>query len=98
MWADTAGSFAQPIRRVFGSIVFQASEHVDMPTPGSLAPARLTVRTRDLVWEWLYAPVAAGVAIAADYLNRFQFLTIRQYLSLVFVALIALLSLVALWP
>ncbi len=94
----TAGSFAQPIRRVFGSIVFQASEHVDMPTPGSLAPARLTVRTRDLVWEWLYAPVAAGVAIAADYLNRFQFLTIRQYLSLVFVALIALLSLVALWP
>jgi hydrogenase-4 component B len=53
---------------------------------------------RDLVWEWLYAPLAAGVEVAADYLNRFQFLTIRQYLSLVFVALIALLSLVALWP
>jgi hydrogenase-4 component B len=94
----TAASFAQPIRRVFGSLVFQASEHVDMPTPGSLTPSRLTVRMRDLAWEWLYAPIAAGVEVAADYLNRFQFLTIRQYLSLVFVALIALLSLVALWP
>src|SRR2546429_2410149 len=27
----TASSFAQPIRRVFGSVVFRAREHVDMP-------------------------------------------------------------------
>ena len=44
------------------------------------------------------APIAGLVGGAADRLNRFQFLTIRRYLSLVFVALVALLVLVALWP
>ncbi len=34
----TAGSFAQPIRRVFGATLFLAREHVEMPPPGSLAP------------------------------------------------------------
>ena len=30
----TADSFAQPIRRVFGRVVFRAREHVQMPPPG----------------------------------------------------------------
>jgi len=94
----TASSFAQPIRRVFGTVVFQARETVDMPAPGDLRPARLTVTLRDLIWETLYEPVAGGVAAAAEWLNRFQFLTIRRYLSLVFAALIVLLTVVALWP
>jgi hydrogenase-4 component B len=93
----TAGSFAQPIRRVFGSVVFGAREIVTMPPPGSLAPARFEVVLRDRVWDGLYAPVAAAVGIAADRLNRFQFLTIRQYLSLVFVALVVLLVVLAIW-
>ncbi|MEX2319443.1 MAG: hydrogenase 4 subunit B, partial [Bauldia sp.] len=93
----TAGSFAQPIRRVFGTVVFRARETVEMPPPGSLAPARFEVTLRDLVWDGLYAPVATGVGIAADRLNRFQFLTIRQYLSLVFVALVVLLTVLAVW-
>ena len=41
----TAGSFAQPIRRVFGTIVFRAREQVDMPPPGDTRPARLQRRT-----------------------------------------------------
>jgi formate hydrogenlyase subunit 3/multisubunit Na+/H+ antiporter MnhD subunit len=94
----TAASFAQPIRRVYGTLVFQAREEVEMPPPGDLAAARFTVRLRDLVWDELYAPVADAVGLAADRLNRFQFLTVRRYLVLVFVALVALLSLVALWP
>jgi hydrogenase-4 component B len=94
----TASSFAQPIRRVFGTVVFQARETVDMPAPGDLRPARLTVTLRDLIWETLYEPVAGGVAATAEWLNRFQFLTIRRYLSLVFAALIVLLTVVALWP
>jgi len=77
----TASSFAQPIRRVFGAVVFRAREHVDMPPPGALEPARLTVDMRDLVWDSLYAPVAGGVSFAADRLNHLQFLTIRQFLS-----------------
>lgn len=93
----TADSFAQPIRRVFGTLVFKARETVDMPAPGDLRPARLTVETRDLAWDWLYAPIATGIGYAAVRLNRLQFLTIRQYLSLVFLALVALLLVLALW-
>jgi hydrogenase-4 component B len=94
----TASSFAQPIRRVFGTIVFRATETVEMPPPGSLQPARLTVRLRDLMWEFGYAPIAASVNVAADWLNRMQFLTIRRYLGLVFTVLVALLLGIAVWP
>lgn len=93
----TAGSFAQPIRRVFGTLVFRARERVDMPPPGDLRPAHLHVQLRDLIWEALYAPVAGAVAFTATQLNRFQFLTIRQYLSLVFLALVGLLLVLAIW-
>ena len=54
----TASSFAQPIRRVFGTVVFRAREHVEMPPPGDGRPARLTVELHDLVWDALYAPIA----------------------------------------
>jgi hypothetical protein len=93
----TAGSFAQPIRRVFGTLAFRARERVDMPAPGDLRPARLTVELRDLIWDGLYAPIAGAVSFAADRLNHLQFLTIRRYLSLVFIALVALLLVLALW-
>jgi len=94
----TAGSFAQPIRRVFGSTIFRAREIGEMPPPGSMAPARLTVHWRDLIWDTLYAPIAVGVTFAADRLNYLQFLTIRSYLSLVFTALVLLLLVLAIWP
>ncbi|MGH6661617.1 MAG: hydrogenase 4 subunit B [Rhodospirillales bacterium] len=94
----TAGSFSQPIRRVFGTLVFRAREHVEMPPPGDLRPARLTVDLRDLVWDVLYAPVSGTVSFISDRLNHFQFLTIRQYLSLVFLALVLLLLALAIWP
>jgi hydrogenase-4 component B len=94
----TAASFAQPIRRVFGTVVFRAREHVDMPRPGDGRPARITVELHDLVWDALYAPIANGVGFAADRLNHLQFLTIRQFLSLVFAALVLLLLVLAIWP
>src|SRR6202140_3676940 len=37
----TAGSFAQPIRRVFGAVVFGARETVTMPPPGDITAARI---------------------------------------------------------
>jgi hydrogenase-4 component B len=92
----TAGSFAQPIRRVFGTLVFRATEKVTMPPPGSLEPARLRVQVHDLIWEFGYRPIAAGVAFAADRLNRLQFLTVRRYLALVFSLLVVLLLGIAL--
>jgi formate hydrogenlyase subunit 3/multisubunit Na+/H+ antiporter MnhD subunit len=93
----TAGSFAQPIRRVFGATVFRARETVDMPAPGDLRPAHFSVEMSDRIWDVLFQPVAGGVGAIADRLNRFQFLTIRRYLSLVFVALVVLLLMLALW-
>jgi formate hydrogenlyase subunit 3/multisubunit Na+/H+ antiporter MnhD subunit len=94
----SADSFAQPIRRVFGTVVFRASEHVEMPPPADPRPARFVVHSHDLIYDWLYAPVALGVTFAAERLNHLQFLTIRQYLSLVFGALVSLLTVLALWP
>ena len=94
----SAGSFAQPIRRVFGTLVFGAREVVEMPPPGDMRAARLTVTLHDRVWDTIYAPLAAGVGYAAEKLNALQFLTIRQYLTLVFAALVALLLVLAIWP
>jgi formate hydrogenlyase subunit 3/multisubunit Na+/H+ antiporter MnhD subunit len=93
----TAASFAQPIRRVFGTMVFRAREIVVVPPPGDMRPARLTVELHDLIWDGIYAPIAAGVGVAADRLNRLQFLTIRQFLSLVFGLLVILLLVLAIW-
>jgi len=42
-------------------------------------------------------PVSTGVLKIADALNHLQFLTIRSYLSLVFMALVSLLVLFAIW-
>jgi len=93
----TAGSFAQPIRRVFGTVAFHARERVEMPPPGDMSAAALHVELHDLVWEWLYAPISAAVNFAAEQLNYLQFLTIRRYLSFVFLALVFLLLVLALW-
>jgi hydrogenase-4 component B len=93
----SAGSFAQPIRRVFGTLVFHARDHVDMPAPGDVRPARLRIELHDLIWERMYQPIAGAVAVSSERLNRLQFLTIRRYLSLVFATLVILLLVLAIW-
>jgi hydrogenase-4 component B len=93
----TAGSFAQPIRRVFGSVVFQARERVTMPPPGDGRPAKWEVQLRDPVWDYGYAPITTAVIAASTRANHLQYLTIRRYLSLVFGALVFLLLGMALW-
>jgi formate hydrogenlyase subunit 3/multisubunit Na+/H+ antiporter MnhD subunit len=93
----SAASFAQPIRRVFATSLLGATERVDMPAPGELRPAHYMASIQDPIWQGLYAPIARFVGLAADRLNKLQFLTIRVYLSLVFFALVALLLVLALW-
>ena len=93
----SAGGFAQPIRRVFGGFVFAARDLVDMPSPGDPRPAHFTAIVRDRIWEVFYAPIETGVNVVADRLNRLQFLTIRVYLGLVFLALVGLLLVLAIW-
>jgi hydrogenase-4 component B len=93
----SGGSFAQPIRRVFGTMVFHARDHVDMPAPGDTRPARLRIELHDLIWEGMYQPIVGAVAYSSERLNRLQFLTIRRYLSLVFATLVTLLLVLAIW-
>ena len=93
----TAGSFAQPIRRVFGSTVFRARERVEMPMPGDTGVARLFVELRDTIWDAFYVPVIRFIEVATERMNRLQFLTIRSYLTLVFAALVVLLVIVGVW-
>jgi hypothetical protein len=51
----------------------------------------------DLVWDLAYTPIADAVAVLADRFNHLQFLTIRRYLSLVFLALVVLLLVLSIW-
>ncbi len=93
----TAGSFAQPIRRVFGTMAFHAREEVSMPAPGDMQAARLHVSMRDRVWDAFYAPIEGVVAFAADRLNQVQSWTIRAYLTMVFSSVVLLLMVLAVW-
>jgi hydrogenase-4 component B len=92
-----SASFAMPIRRVFGTVVFDVREQVDMPRPGEMRAARFCLRVIDPAWHYFYGPLGRRVGTLATALNRLQFLTIRRYLTLVFCTLIALLIVVALW-
>jgi formate hydrogenlyase subunit 3/multisubunit Na+/H+ antiporter MnhD subunit len=91
----SGSSFAQPLRRVFGTVVFRARETVDMPDPGEIRPARFTLSLWDPAWRLVFDPCARMVGLVADRLNFMQFMTIRRYLSLMFAALIMLLLAVA---
>jgi hypothetical protein len=93
----TAASFAQPLRRVFGTVLFSAGETVTLPPPGDMGPATIVKTIRDPIWDYLYAPVGIAIGWAADLLNHLQFLTIRRYLTFVFVTLVLLLLALTLW-
>jgi formate hydrogenlyase subunit 3/multisubunit Na+/H+ antiporter MnhD subunit len=91
-------SFSQPVRRVFGRIAFVIDERIDMPRPGETRAAHFDLKLRDRLWSALYLPILVAIDWAAERLNRLQYLTIRQYLSVVFGALVALLFVLASWP
>jgi hydrogenase-4 component B len=93
----SAGSFAQPLRRVFGSVVFQAGDTVDMPAPGDNRTARIVHRIRDPIWDFVYVPLGRAVTWVTDRTNVMQFLTIRRYLAFVFGTLVVLLLALTLW-
>ncbi|WP_394092801.1 hydrogenase 4 subunit B [Xanthobacter albus] len=94
----TASSFAQPIRRVFASGLLRAREEVTMPPPGDMAPARIRLSEDDPAWRLLYTPLAQAVAALSARADVLPHLTIRQYLGIVFAALVLLLLVLAIWP
>ncbi|MBF0153115.1 MAG: hydrogenase 4 subunit B [Magnetococcales bacterium] len=93
----TGNSFSQPVRRVFATVCFRAREKVFMPRPGDPQPATLSVTMLDPVWESIFAPLGRFVIRASVRADKMHFLTIRQFLSITFVALILLLLVIALW-
>ena len=56
------------------------------------------VQLRDVIWDTLYAPIGGFVEAIAAKLNRLQYLSIRHYLGFVFVSLVGLLLVLAIWP
>jgi formate hydrogenlyase subunit 3/multisubunit Na+/H+ antiporter MnhD subunit len=93
----SAGSFSQPLRRVFGTVLFRARDTVDMPAPGDNRAAGIVRRIADPIWDFFYAPLGRGVGWIADHANVLQFLTIRRYLGFVFGALVVLLLALTVW-
>jgi hydrogenase-4 component B len=93
----SAGSFAQPLRRVFATVLFNASDTVDMPPPGDNRAATIVRRIADPIWDGIYGPLGRCVGWVADYANVLQFLTIRRYLGFVFGALVVLLLALTIW-
>jgi formate hydrogenlyase subunit 3/multisubunit Na+/H+ antiporter MnhD subunit len=93
----SATGFVQPIRRVFGSHVFKAREEVTMPPPGDMRPATHEVKMADPAWALLMTPIVRLVGAASRKTNFLQYLTIRRYLSLVFLWVVFLLIMVAIW-
>jgi formate hydrogenlyase subunit 3/multisubunit Na+/H+ antiporter MnhD subunit len=93
----SSSSFAMPIRRVFGTTVFDVHERIDMPRPGETRAGNFQLKVFDPAWRMAYGPLTRLVDAAANRLNALQFLTIRSYLTLTFSALIVLLVVVAAW-
>ena len=93
----TANSFAQPIRRIFGTVIFRARESVRMPPPGDMAPAHMRVELHDLIWDYLSLPAKIFVFGVAGWINPVQYLSIRRYIGVVFLSLVLLLLVLTLW-
>jgi hydrogenase-4 component B len=93
----SAASFAQPLRRVFATVLFRSSETVDMPAPGDNRPASIIRHIHNPIWDCVYAPLGRAVGWIAEQANVMQFLTIRRYLGFVFGALVVLLLALTLW-
>jgi formate hydrogenlyase subunit 3/multisubunit Na+/H+ antiporter MnhD subunit len=91
----TGSSFAQPLRRVYGTLAFASRETVEMPPPGDLRSARLSVVVVDHLWRAFYVAPGRAVLNLSSRLNVLQFLTIRRYLVLMFGALVILLAIAA---
>lgn len=93
----TATSFSQPINRVFGNHVFKAEEQVDFRQPGDMKKAQYHSKMSDPAWALIIAPLSRLLDFTTRRLNILQNLTIRRYLALVFLWVVMLLIVVAIW-
>jgi NADH:ubiquinone oxidoreductase subunit 5 (subunit L)/multisubunit Na+/H+ antiporter MnhA subunit len=91
----TASSYSQPLRRVYGGVVYSSTETVDMPPPGSLREGHFHIRFSDYIWRFLYVMPANALWSLSERFDLIHYLTIRRYLVLMFSTLIVLLVITA---
>jgi formate hydrogenlyase subunit 3/multisubunit Na+/H+ antiporter MnhD subunit len=87
----TAPAFAQPIRRVFGSL-FAIEEAVERREDGT---RRYRLSVRDRAWTLFYVPVARAVEASARQVVRLQSGSLRVYLGWTLATLLVLLWIVS---
>jgi len=87
----TAPAFAQPIRRVFGS-VFAIEEAVERQEDGS---QRYRLAVRDRAWNLFYVPVVRAVEASARQVARLQSGSLRVYLGWTLATLLVLLWIIS---
>ncbi len=85
---DSAEGFGQPIRQIFEFFFGIVRE---VPSPFDKQP-RYHGETRDLLWEWLYLPLARLVEWVSGLFGKLQHGRIHVYLMYSFVTLLALLA------
>jgi formate hydrogenlyase subunit 3/multisubunit Na+/H+ antiporter MnhD subunit len=93
----SAIGFSQPLKRVFGANVFNAREKVTMPPPADMHKASHEGKMTDPAWALLMTPISRLLDFITSRTDFLQGLTIRRYLSLVFLWVVFLLITVAAW-
>lgn len=90
-----ASGFGQPLRRILGAATLGSREFVRMPPPGSPMAARLTVRGKDPAVRLILGPARQARRALSVRADGLQFLTVRRSLLVMFLALVAMLAVVA---
>ena len=89
----SAAGMAQPLRRMLGKTLLAAWEKVEMPPPGSAAPARLHAGFHDPVLTLISGPLPRARDRLAALAERLRDFSLRQCLALGFAVLLALMAL-----
>jgi formate hydrogenlyase subunit 3/multisubunit Na+/H+ antiporter MnhD subunit len=89
----SAAGMAQPLRRMLGKTLLAAREKVEMPPPGTTAPARLQAGFHDPVLALISGPLPRARDRLAALAERLRDFSLRQCLALGFAVLLALMAL-----
>lgn len=91
-----AGSMAQPLRRMLRAVI-AGREQVDMPRPGDVRSAQHKAHWSDPASAYLFRALVWLRNLGADSADQMRGFTIRRTLALVFITLVSLLALIAVW-
>jgi NADH:ubiquinone oxidoreductase subunit 5 (subunit L)/multisubunit Na+/H+ antiporter MnhA subunit len=88
-------AFAEPLARTLGSAVLAAREAVSLPPPGDPSAARYSASRDEPALRFLFLPIFWLRRWLSGHLDPLHRLTIRQWLTVMVVGLVAMLALIA---